>query len=126
MHHLKDSIENYLETIYLLHQEGPYVRSVDVAKRLKVSRPSVSNAVKRLVQEDYLIVNPDGGLKLTPKGEQLGVQTYRKHQMLKAWLLSVGVSEELAEEDACRIEHALSDESYEKLEEHWRKQKAEN
>lgn len=117
MHNIKDSSENYLETIYLLHKENGFVRSIDVANRLKVSRPSVSNGVKKLVEEGYLTVGDDGALNLTPSGEHLAIETYEKHMVIKGLLMKIGVDSETADEDACRMEHAISNESFEKLKE---------
>lgn len=115
MHNVKDSSENYLEAIHVLTQETGHVRSVDIANHLDLSRPSVSKAVKKLVEGGYLVMKEDGGLLLTEDGERIGEKIYERHKLFKELLLKAGVSEEVAEEDACKMEHAIRESSFQKL-----------
>lgn len=107
-----ESREDYLETILLLSREKGYVRSIDVAERLGVTKPSVSRAMGLLREAKLLEMDPhDGALTLTPAGKALAEQVYSRHQALTNLLESLGVSAETAAQDACRIEHVISEES---------------
>ena len=107
-----ESREDYLETILLLSGEKGYVRSIDVADRLGVTKPSVSRAIGLLKDAQLLEMDPrDGALTLTAAGRALAEQVYDRHQTLTRLLVSLGVSEDVAERDACRIEHVISEES---------------
>ena len=109
-----ESREDYLETILLLRQEKGYVRSIDVAERLGVTKPSVSRAIGLLKDAHLLAMDPrDGALTLTEAGSALAEQVYDRHKTLTKLLVSFGVSEDAAERDACRIEHVISEESME-------------
>ncbi len=110
--HLQESGEMYLETILILSQRQRYVRSVDVADYMHFSKPSVSRAVSLLKQGEYLTVNSDGFLILTEAGREVAEKIYERHQVLTQLLISIGVSEEVAEDDACKIEHDISDETF--------------
>lgn len=118
MHKVKDATENYLEAILILEEKEPRVRSIELSKHLGVSRASVSTAVKKLSTEGYIKVAPNGVLLLTEKGRNLAEIVYDRHCLLRSFLLSIGVSEACAERDACRLEHALSEESHKKLKEY--------
>ena len=107
--------EDYLKTIMLLEQEKGSVRSVDVAGRLCVSKPSVSYAVTVLKESSLLTVDENMYLHLTAAGRKIAEQVYRRNCFFKDLLLSSGVSPEAAEEDACRMEHAISEDSFQKL-----------
>ncbi len=106
---LHESAEMYLETIYQLSLQQQSVRSIDVAEALNYSRPSVSRAVGLLKQDGYLETDDDGFLKLTPLGKTTAADIYERHTTLSAALVALGVDEETAAEDACKIEHVISE-----------------
>lgn len=108
---LHESAEMYLETIYTLSLTKTHVRSVDVAEALNYSRPSVSRAVGLLKKDGYLLMDDDGFLRLTELGSNTAEKIYERHRILTAALKALGVDEESAAEDACRIEHVISDKS---------------
>ena len=112
---IHESGEDYLEAIYVLGKERGVVRSIDVAHHLKFSKPSVSRAVRILIKEGMLIMEKDRSLTLTKKGLQLASLVYERHIVLTKFLESIGVSPEIAEKDACLVEHDLSDESFEAI-----------
>ena len=108
---LHESAEMYLETIYTLSLTKAHVRSVDVAEALNYSRPSVSRAVGLLKKDGYLLMDDDGFLRLTELGSNTAEKIYERHRILTAALKALGVDEESAAVDACRIEHVISDKS---------------
>ena len=112
---IRESAEDYLEAMLMLREQKGYIRSVDVADKLGVTKPSVSYAVKRLRENDYLLMNQDGHITLTEKGETIAQRIYERHRILTKILLKIGVSEESAKADACRIEHDICDETFEAL-----------
>lgn len=118
---LHESAEMYLETIYQLSLQQRPVRSVDVAEALGYSRPSVSRAVGLLKQNGYLEMNEDGFLVLTEPGRNTAEKIYERHNVLAAALIALGVDKETATEDACKIEHVISDKSLEAIRKHIRK-----
>ena len=118
---IHESAENYLETILVLHQRKGSVRSIDIANELEFSKPSVSVAMKNLRQGGYIEVDGAGLITLLPPGREIAEAVLEKHRMMTAFLISLGVSPEVAAEDACRIEHVLSDESFEAIKEHAKK-----
>ncbi|MPN44708.1 Transcriptional regulator MntR [bioreactor metagenome] len=121
---LHESGENYLETILMLKQEKGYVRSIDVANAMGFSKPSVSRAVGILKSEGFIVVEKDGNLELTDAGQKRAEKVYERHLLLTDLLHNfLGVSEETAEEDACRIEHIISQETFEKIKEFTKKEK---
>jgi len=105
----------YLETIYILLEKSPHVRSIDVGEYMGFSKPSVSRAVGILKNGGYLKVNEDGCLSLTEEGVYVAQKIYERHRTLSALLMSLGVDEETATEDACRIEHVISDKSFDAI-----------
>ena len=113
--HIQESGEMYLESIYVLSQKAPHVRSVDVGEYLGYSKPSVSRAVGLLKSGGYLLMDKDGFLTLTDTGLEIAKKIYARHTLISQLLVHLGVSEETAAADACRIEHAISDESFEAL-----------
>ena len=115
------SSEDYLETILMITAEQGHCRSVDIARKLGFSKPSVSNAVSKLESSSLIERNGDGMILLTEEGREIAEKTLDKHNFLKDFFISIGVSEETAEADACNIEHSLSDETYLKLRHHLRK-----
>lgn len=119
---IQKSGEDYLEAILALTQkQNGDVRSVDVSRYLGVTRPSVSRAMKLLIEGGFVIMHPNGQLELTEEGRQIATGIYERHRVLTGWLESLGVSPETAEEDACRIEHDLSAETFSKLKEYLEK-----
>ncbi len=113
--HLQESGEMYLESIYVLTKNKRTVRSVDVGEYLGYSKPSVSRAIGLLKEGGYVRVEDDGHLTLTPDGEIIAQKIYERHTMLSSFLIALGVDEAVASEDACRIEHDISDESFEAI-----------
>lgn len=118
---LQESAEMYLETIYTLSLSKQAVRSVDVAEALGYSRPSISRAVGLLKNDGYLAVSDDGFLELTEKGAAVAQKVYERHTILTSALMALGVDRESAAEDACRIEHVISDQSLEAIKAHLEK-----
>lgn len=115
---IRESGEDYLETILILHKKTGFVRSIDIANELGYSKPSVSRAVGILKNDGYISVGQSGQILLTDSGKAMAEQVYGKHLMLRGFLSEIlGVSEENAEQDACRIEHILSEETCTKLRE---------
>jgi len=115
---LHESAEMYLETIYELSQKNPSVRSIDVAESMGYSKPSVSRAVGLLKQGGYLLMDKDGFLTLTESGIEVAKKIFERHTVLSKMLMALGVSEENATEDACKIEHVISDETFEAIKKH--------
>ena len=115
---LQESGEMYLETIYVLSKKSDSVRSLDVADYMGFSKPSVSRAVKLLKEGEYLTVDKDGYLHLTESGLAVAKKIYERHTVLTELLVSLGVSRETAAEDACKIEHVISDESFAAMKNH--------
>ena len=107
--------EDYLEAILMIHERQGYVRSTDVAEQLGISKPSVSNATKRLRESEYLTTDPAGMLVLTPSGMEIASQIYARHRALTNFFIRIGVCPEQAREDACKIEHDISQETFEAL-----------
>ena len=113
-----ESAENYLETILILHERLPKVRSIDIVNELGFSKPSVSVAMKGLREKGLILMDSDGYITLTDSGSESAEMIYERHKLLSKWLAWLGVNEETAVEDACRIEHVVSKESFEKLKQH--------
>lgn len=113
--HLQESGQMYLETIYILSKEGKAVRSIDVGEYMGYSKPSVSRAVGLLKQGGYVVADADGFLSLTEEGRNVAEKMYERHTILTQFFISLGVEEEVATEDACKIEHDISDESFEAI-----------
>ena len=112
---LQESGEMYLETIYMLSKERNIVRSIDVVEHMGYSKPSVSRAVGLLKQGGYLIVEDNGNLLLTESGREIGEKIYARHKVLTQLLVRLGVDEKTAAEDACKMEHAISDATFDAL-----------
>lgn len=118
---IQESAENYLETIYILRKKMGSVRSIDVVNHLGFSKPSVSNAMKQFRENGYVTVDDGGFITLTDLGLEVAEKIYKRHEVLSKVLMSLGVSEDVAKEDACKIEHYLSDETFEAIEKHMEK-----
>ena len=115
---LKESGEMYLETIYVLGKRKGFVRAIDVCQEMGYSKPSVSRAVGILRDGGYITVGTDGGLKLTKEGLEIAERTYERHTVLSELFVTLGVSEETAANDACKIEHVISTETFAALKKH--------
>lgn len=116
--HSNESAENYLETILVLSKSRPVVRSVDIATELGFKKSSVSVAMKKLRQNEHITVSPEGYIYLTDSGREIAEMIYERHKLLSSWLTALGVDKEIAAEDACRIEHVISKESFEAIKKH--------
>lgn len=113
-----ESAENYLETILMLSKRCPVVRSVDIATELDFKKSSISVAMKKLRQSGHIVVSPEGYITLTDAGREVAESIYERHEVISAWLTKLGVDPEVAAEDACRIEHVISAESFAALKKH--------
>lgn len=109
---IRESAEDYLEAILMLKNEKGYARSVDIAARLGVTKPSVSFAMKRLRENDYILMDAENLITLTPKGLAIAERIYDRHTTLSRFLMQLGVGEKQAYEDACKIEHDISEETF--------------
>lgn len=109
---INESAENYLETILILSNKLPVVRSVDVANELDFKKPSVSIAMKNLKSNGHITVTDAGFIYLTESGREIAEKVYERHRFISSWLISLGVPEDIATEDACKMEHIISNESY--------------
>ncbi len=116
---LHRSGEDYLEAMLILDQKRGYVRSLDVAQQLSVTKPSVSNATRLLKEGGFLTMDEDKLIHLTELGREVAESIYERHCILTEGLITLGVDPETAEQDACRIEHDISRETFEKLKEYW-------
>jgi len=112
-----ESAENYLETILILHQRKGYCRLTDIAAEMDFSKPSVSIAMKHLRENGYIETDSDGHITLTDSGRAIAETMYERHTFLSEWLISLGVGAETAVDDACRIEHYISKESFDRIRE---------
>ena len=115
---LLESGEMYLETIYVLTKENPHVRAIDVGEHMGYSKPSVSRAMGLLKSGGYVSVDENGFISLLPPGLEVAEKIYERHTLLTSFLVRLGVSQETATEDACRLEHVLSDESFAAIKRH--------
>lgn len=115
---LKESGEMYLETIYVLSKKKNFVRSIDVCEEMGYSKPSVSRAVGLLKDGGYITVGSEGALKLTQLGKEMAERTYERHTVLSKLFINLGVPEDVATADACRMEHIISDETFLALKNH--------
>ncbi len=115
MARIQESAENYLETILILEQRNKIVRSIDIAAELEFSKPSVSVAMKNLRQQGCITVDGDGSILLTEKGRKIAEGIYERHTLFTDWLKSLGINEKTAAEDACRIEHVISEETFQAI-----------
>ncbi|MBE6698817.1 MAG: metal-dependent transcriptional regulator [Ruminococcaceae bacterium] len=112
---IQESGEMYLETILRLSQKSGHVRAIDVGEEMGYSKPSVSRAMSLLKQGGYIVINKDGGIVLTDAGRTIAEKIYARHTLLANFLTSIGVDEETAAEDACKMEHSISDTSFEAI-----------
>ena len=115
---IKESAENYLEAILMIKNEKGIVRSIDIASHLNVSKPSVSVAMKNFREEGYIKMDEDSEITLTKKGLKIATRIYERHRVIAKALISLGVDEDIAYEDSCKIEHDISDISFNKIKEY--------
>ena len=115
---IQKSAEDYLEAMLMLREEHGYIRSVDIAAQLGVTKPSVSYATKRLRENGYITMDGEGLISLTEAGLEIAARMYERHKLLSELLIRMGVDPEIARQDACRIEHDLSVESFEAIRRH--------
>ena len=117
---IHESGEMYLESIHVLLQKNGSVRSIDISEHMGYSKPSVSRAVGLLKKGGYILVDEDGFITLTESGEKVAMKIYERHTVLSKMLMALGVDPETAAEDACRLEHAISDKSFEAIKNHFK------
>ena len=117
---IHESAEDYLEAILMLKERKGAVRSIDIANELEYTKPSVSVAMKKLRENGYVLMDDEGLLTLTPEGEKIATHVYSRHKLLTEFFVRLGVNEATAAADACKVEHDLSEETFEKLLEHAR------
>ncbi|HCT64168.1 MAG TPA: DNA-binding protein [Lachnospiraceae bacterium] len=115
---INESVENYLETIFLLSKKLPVVRSVDIAEELNFKKSSISVAMKNLRENGYITVTDSGFIYLTDSGREIAEMIYERHDLFSSWLEKLGVDAKTAAEDACRIEHVISKKSFEAIKNH--------
>lgn len=118
---IHESAENYLEAILMIGQRKPEVRSIDIANELGFSKPSVSYAMKQFRENGYIVMAPDGIITLTDAGREVAERTFERHTVLTKMLIALGVNEETAREDACRMEHHISEETFDAIKAHAKK-----
>ena len=129
MTHKGESAENYLEAILRLSRELPVVRSIDLVRDTGYSKPSISVAMKNLREKELIVMDEEGYITLTESGREIAQRVWEKHNVIRTMLTALGVSEETASEDACKIEHVLSEETFEALKMHlykWKEHGNEN
>ncbi len=115
---IKESAENYLEAILMIKKEKGNVRSIDIANHLDFTKPSVSVAMKSFREENYITVDNDGNISLTEKGMKIAAKVYERHEIIAKALIALGVDEKVAYEDSCKIEHDISQQTFDKIKEH--------
>lgn len=115
---IKESAENYLEAILMIQNQKGSVRSIDIAHALSFTKPSVSVAMKSFRQEGYITMDDSGSISLTPKGLAIAERVFERHQVIAKALMALGVDEKTAYVDSCKIEHDISNESFEKIKQH--------
>ena len=123
---IKESAEDYLEKILILSNKNSLVRSIDIVNYMKVSKPSVSVAMKKLRENGYILMDNDGYITLTKEGKKIAEKIYERHMFITKWLQDLGVPEEIASSDACKIEHVLSVETFDAIKEKYKNGKCKN
>lgn len=126
MKQVTDSMEDYLEAILILSKKLPVVRSVDIADELNYKKPSVSVAVKKLKEQNKITVTKEGYIYLTDSGLEIASTILERHKLFSTWLMSLGVDEKIATEDACKLEHAISSESFQAIKDYVKKLNSKN
>jgi len=120
---MQESAEMYLETILILNQKNHCVRSIDIASKLDYTKPSVSVAMKNLRENGYINMDSDGSITLTEKGKEIAETMYERHTLISDWLIHLGVNPDIAIEDACRMEHVISTDSFNAIKKHLKESK---
>jgi DtxR family Mn-dependent transcriptional regulator len=115
---LHQSAEDYLETILILQKRSGQVRSIDIVKELGYSKPSISVAMKHLRENGYIVIDHEGYITLTKEGRKIAEAIYERHTLIADWLINLGVDENIAIQDACRMEHVISAESFNAMKDH--------
>lgn len=115
MHRSEESVEDYLETIHILSNRLPVVRSIDIATEMNFSKPSISVAMKNLKNKNYIVISNEGYISLTSEGLAIAKRTYERHTLFTNWLTELGVDPKIAAEDACKMEHDISPESFDAI-----------
>lgn len=115
---INESAENYLETILVLSKIFPVVRSIDIANELGFKKSSVSVAMKNLRMKNHITVSEEGFITLTDTGREIAEMIYERHELISAWLIHLGVDKQIADQDACKMEHVISKESFEAIKKH--------
>ncbi len=115
---IQESAEMYLETILVLSHRNPEVRSIDIAGELEFKKSSVSVAMKKLRENGYIIMDEEGYISLTDKGREIAETILERHMLISDWLIHLGVDKTIAAQDACRMEHVISQESFEAIKKH--------
>ncbi|MGN1131072.1 MAG: metal-dependent transcriptional regulator [Ruminococcus sp.] len=123
---IKESSEDYLEKILILSQKNSVVRSIDIVNYMKVSKPSVSVAMKKLRENGYILMDTDGYITLTEEGDKIAQKMYERHIFITQWLQDLGVPKEIASNDACKIEHVLSVETFDAIKRKYKNCKCKN
>ena len=118
---IKESAENYLEAILMIKKKKGNVRSIDIANELSFTKASVSVAMKAFKEEEYISIDENGNISLMPKGLKIAEKMYERHKVIAEALMVLGVSEEVAYEDSCKLEHHMSNETFEKIKEYFEK-----
>ncbi|MCL2093750.1 MAG: metal-dependent transcriptional regulator [Treponema sp.] len=118
-----ESEENYLETILVLSLKGGPVRSIDIVNELEFSKPSVSVAMKNLRAKEYIVMDGEGHITLTPRGQEIANAIYERHLVISDWLVFLGVDEKTAVQDACKMEHSISEKSFLAIKNHIKENK---
>ena len=121
--HIKESAENYLETILVIHNEKGYCRCIDISNRMGFSKPSVSVYMKNLREDGYVSIDNNGDITLTDKGREIAEKIYERHNFIAGFLMQLGTSEETAYRDSCKIEHDISEESFQLIKAQYYKNK---
>ena len=116
---IKESAENYLETILMIKKKKGNVRSIDIANELSFTKASVSVAMKAFKEEEYITIDESGNISLMPKGLEIAEKMYERHKVIAQALMALGVSEEVAYEDSCKLEHHMSNETFDKIKEYF-------
>ncbi len=118
---IKESAENYLEAILMIKRKKGNVRSIDIANQLNFTKPSVSVAMKSFREEEYITMDHDGNITLTEKGLAIAQKVYERHEVIAKALIALGVSEDIAYEDSCKVEHDISQETFDRLKDYLKK-----
>lgn len=119
---IQESAEDYLETILILSSRKQFVRSIDIVNEMNFSKPSVSVAMKNLREKGHIVMDSDGYITLTETGMNIAKRIYERHLLISEWLMKIGVNEDTAKEEACRIEHDISQDTFEKMKDWLQKQ----